>query len=70
MNLSSGIISEIISVKAVLHLSDKIIFFKLIVFSAMPHLSRESPLFVQVLFQCIVRSIMVRWKTQSAECGK
>ena len=36
----------------------------------MPHLSRESPLFVQVLFQCIVRSIMVRWKTLSAECGK
>ena len=67
MNLSSGIISEIISEKAVLHLSDKITFFK---FSAMPHLSRESPLFVQVLFQSIVRSIMVWWKTLSAECGK
>ena len=47
MNLSLAIISEIISQKAVLHLPNKIIF--LIVFFEMPHLSRESLLFVQVI---------------------
>ena len=56
MNLFLGIISEIISEKAVLHLP----IFKSIVFSAMPHLHRESPLFVQVLFQYIVHVVTKR----------